>query len=294
MSKFVSIILVNYNGTEETNACIRSLLRIDYDNFNIIVVDNGSTEKFVLDSDLDAIKRVTVLFSDTNLGFSGGNNLGIKYCINMINPDYYLLLNNDTEVEPHFLKALMNCASKNAGAAIICGKIYYYSNKNILWYAGGKIDLSSGWTKHFGSEEEDNGKYDYERDVTFATGCLMLLPKWTIEKCGLLEEKYFLYFEDTDYCCRVQKQGYKIYYCPACVIYHKVNASTKKNGKVFTYYFVRSSLMFIRDYGTNKAKGYSQHIYQYIKDIIRGRSKAGIVMRAIMDFMQHKDGFADL
>lgn len=290
----VSIILINYNGREDTIECVNSLLNINYSNFNIVIVDNCSTQEQNFGEELNKTDKVSIIWSNENLGFSGGNNLGIKYCFEHYKPDYYLLINNDTIVHPDFLKHLVSTAKQNKNAGLICGKIYYNSPRNIIWSAGGYIDQKTGWTHHYGADEIDIGQYDEERNVKFATGCLLLIPRQIISNVGLLDENYFLYFEDVDYSVRVLNKGYDIVYCPDSVIYHKVSSSTKQNGKVFTYYFVRNSFIFINKYGCSKLRSYISHMFQYIKDILRHRSQAKVVFKATVDFLRGTHGKAEL
>lgn len=237
----VYIILVNYKGVNHTIECIKSLKKIIYKNYKIIVVDNNSKDNSI--NELSKIKDIVLIKNKINAGFAGGNNLGIKFAIDN-GADYVLLLNNDTTVEIDFLNQLIDEAEKDVG--IYVGKIMFYYDKNIIWYAGGKIDKFRGCTNVNGFVE-DKGQFEKESFVTFATGCCMLIERDVIKKVGLLKEDYFLYFEDTDYCARTLKQGYKIKYCPKAIIYHKESVSTKKHSFNFDYYFTRNRLFFIKD-----------------------------------------------
>lgn len=289
MQPLVSIILVNYNGFEDTVDCVKSLKKVNYENFDIIVVDNGSTKQ-PTDEQLYYLNEYTnFISSGENLGFSGGNNFGMKFAIKN-SPKYFLLLNNDTEVEPDFLSILVEEAEKHPDAGIVCGKIRWYDAPNLIWYAGGKFDFCEGKASHYKYNQQDLDLEERVDEVTFATGCLWLLPVAVIERVGMMDEKMFLYAEDTEYCCRLIQIGYKIYYCNHSIIYHKVSRSTGRTSNNTQYYMVRNNLMIIRMYGTSKMFAYRNRIFNLIKESIRGRMKWRPVLKGVFDFLIHKDG----
>lgn len=281
----VFIILVNYKGVDHTIECIKSLNEITYSNYKIIVVDNDSQDNSV--NKLKEYKKNFILIENKiNTGFAGGNNLGINYAIKN-NADYVLLLNNDTTVEPNFLDELINKTSPEIGINI--GKILFYYDKSMLWYAGGRINALKGCTDVNGFEK-DNGQYDEEKYVTFASGCCMLISKEVLNKVGMLMEEYFLYFEDTDYCAKVLNNGYKILYCPKSVIYHKESVSTVKESFNFLYYITRNRLYFIKDNikGINKILSFIySFIFIFTKAIIKNQDKKPILC-AYKDFLGRK------
>lgn len=283
----VFIILVNYKGVEHTIECIKSLQQITYSNYRIIVVDNCSEDNSL--EKLKEFQAVVVLIKNrTNNGFAGGNNLGIKYAMQN-EADYVLLLNNDTIVEPDFLDELVKKTSTDIGINI--GKILSYYDRGMLWYAGGKINWLKGCTDVNGFER-DNGQYDKEENVTFASGCCMLISKNVISKVGILKEDYFLYFEDTDYCARVLKNGYKILYSPRSVIYHKESISTVKGSFNYVYYFIRNRLYFIKDNFkiSNKVIAYSYTIlFSLVKGLL-GRQNMKATIIAYEDFIKEIRG----
>lgn len=256
----VCIILVNYNNHKDTIECVKSLLEIEYSNYHIILVDNASTEENSICDDAFLKEKTILLKSDVNNGFSDGNNIAIKYAKAELKPDYYLLLNNDTVVDRQFLKELVNCSHEHADHAVIGGKIYYYYENNMLWYAGGSYSTDSGFAAHYGYKQIDDGSYNKNLNVSFITGCLMLIPREIIEHVGLLDEEYFLYSEDTDYCCRVKNAGYDLIYCAKSIIYHKVSAATGDNSPMQQYYMLRNDLYLISKYGTKKALAYLKRI----------------------------------
>ena len=226
---------------------------------------------------------------ESNIGFSGGNNIGIKYA-QRYNPDYFLLLNNDTVVEPNFLNELVNLKDYSTDIGIICGRIKFYDMPDKLWYAGGEINYKTGKTIHTGYMQADSQELIKNRFVSFATGCLMLLPKETISRVGLLNEEYFLYCEDTDYCFRVLSEELKILYCGRSCIYHKVSASTGKGSDLQSYYLVRNALILTEKYINMGFKVKVYYFIKYFKLIILGKVKLRTAKEAIYDFYNHKTG----
>ena len=280
MSKKVFIILVNYNGVTDTLECIKSLESIYYNNYEIVVVDNDST-----DNSLDILKEKIgykhhVISSNKNGGFAFGNNIGIRYALEK-GADYVLLINNDTTVEPDFLDELVNSMEKNDGCGITTGLILNYYDKNLVWYAGGEIN----WNRFYGYHKHENKNINrlrlYESEVSFATGCLMLIRSEVITKVGELPEEYFMYYEDVDYCANIQENGYKIYFNPKSIIYHKISATSGESESPFAITWnTRNRVNFINKYrykisNINYIKlilfFYITRIIKFIKYILKGR-----------------------
>lgn len=284
----VYIILVNYNSTDHTLECIKSLKQIDYSNYRIIVVDNASNsdERKKLNELMDDI---IIIYSNINGGFSFGNNLGIKQAIKN-EAKYILMLNNDTVVKEDFLNKMIDEYDDKIG--ICTSKIYYYDNKEILWYAGGEINKTMGNSIVYGLNEVDNGNYNENKFVTFASGCCMLFSVDIIKKIGYLKEDYFLYYEDTDYCSRIIENGYKIKYCPKSVIYHKESVSTVKKSYNYDYYFTRNRLFFIKENlsGVYKATSYFYTLSTGIIKALINKTNRKAYLKGIRDFICNKKG----
>lgn len=271
----VYIIIVNYKGLEDTIDCINSLKNIEYQNYRIVVVDNNSEDGSAEKLDELFFDYVKIIKSNKNLGFAGGNNIGIRRALEE-NAEYALLLNNDTVVEPDFLNHLVNKAVEDKSIGCVGGKIYYYSSKDILWYAGAKINKYTGRTKHLGVDEKDIGQYSISKEEDYITGCLMLVKREVLEKVGLMDERYFLYYEETDWCAKIKKYGYKLIFEPKSVIYHKVSSSTKNINDVMKYYYDRNSYFFIiNNYGIlNRAfMFFYKRIFLFLKLIRAGLNK---------------------
>lgn len=243
----VYIILVNYNGAYDTLECLSSLKKIEYNNYRIIVVDNASTDNSV--EVLKPLVEDNVLLFELkeNIGFAGGNNVAIQYAMNQ-DADYVLLLNNDTEVEPDFLNHLVYKAEESTSIGVVGGRINYFSEKNKVWFMGGKINKFSGTTKHLFLNKTDEKSLPINSfDTEYITGCMMLVSKDVLRTVGLMTEDYFLYYEETDWCVKIRKKGYRLVIEPKSLIYHKISSSTQKISNIVSYYYDRNSYFFIVD-----------------------------------------------
>lgn len=249
----VYILLVNYNSYEDTIECVKSLEKISYPGYKIIIVDNASINNSFI-SLKKSLKDCIIIESKVNLGFAGGNNLGIEYALND-GADYIMLLNNDTLVEPNFLDNMLNSFKENDKVGLVGCKIMYYPKKDIIWYGGGYIDLFKFVGAHYGGRELDEGQYDSEKEIDFMTGCCMLIKREVFEKAGLLSDEYFMYFEDVDFCVRVKDVGYKLWYNPKAVIYHKVGLSSGGEESSFSIKWCnRNRLLFMKKYKSKVSK----------------------------------------
>lgn len=287
MGPKVSIILINYNGDNDTIDCVNSIKNIDYSNYEIIVVDNASKTQKELESKLDS--SVIYIKSSENLGFSGGNNLGIQYAVKH-GTDYVMLLNNDTVVERDFLSILVNAATKYPNAGILTGKILYYSKPDYTWYAGGYMNLNRARIHHYHIGEENNFG-DSDKIVSFATGCLMMIPSAVIKKVGMLNDIFFMYSEDAEYCARIQKSGYEIRYIPEAKIYHKVSASSGGAGsKLSQYYRTRNEMYLVAHYANHKILGCICCGIRYLKRIFVKQFTIECVIAGLTDLCSGKMG----
>lgn len=250
----VGIIILNYNGYTDTIECLESLKNANFlDNeVSIFVIDNGSTNesvneisqwmqknlsKYLILSEEKKVSSPFILYIGTkNLGFSGGNNIGIRLA-QISGMDYVLLLNNDTIVESGFLGPLLKIAEDDSSVGIIGSKIvdYYHRNHYIL---GGYLDLKKCSGYHFYDTEQAN-----HTNITFTSGCIWLIPIQVFERCGLMDPNYFLYVEDVDFCYKVIMHGYRITCTKDSVIYHKEGQSTEIK-PTMTYYNTRNRLYF--------------------------------------------------
>jgi GT2 family glycosyltransferase len=243
----VYIIVLNWNGLQDTIVCLDSVVKLNYPNFRLIVVDNGST-----DGSTDIISKnypkVHFIENNENLGYAKGNNVGIRYALEN-NADYVWLLNNDTVVEQHALLNMVVEAEKDPLNGIIGGKIYYLNSAKKIWFAGAMIEWSRGTSNHIGLNETDVGQYDYVQEIDRVAGCSMLVRREVCHSVGLLDENFFLYVEEVDWCVRARKAGFKCLFVPSSIVYHKASASVPQIGtwsKVFNYYNTRNFLYLIQ------------------------------------------------
>lgn len=248
----ISIIILNWNGWRDTTECLQSLNRITYSNYEVIVVDNGSTDGSVehLEKAKDVFSKqglfFTLIQNKENLGFAEGNNVAIRQILKRRESDFILLLNNDTVVEKNFLSELIKVAQSKEEIGILGPKIYYYDyqgKKNVIQSAGSAVNLCIG---RFPSAEKldkvDNRYVIRVQSVDFVTGACLLIKTEVVRKIGLLDKRFFLLFEDTDWCLRARKAGYSVLYIPKSVIWHKTSQSVKKISEV--YYYTRNLFWF--------------------------------------------------
>ncbi len=263
----IAAIIVHYNTDEDTKACLESLSQIEETNFQLqtIVVDNASKEHFNLPK---KYKNVELIRSDTNLGFTGGNNLGFRYAVEHYNPDYFLLLNSDTLVKKDFLVQLHQCLQENPQAGLVSPKIYfapgnefhlasYKKNQlgKVIWFAGGVIDWRNLQTFHLGVDEVDREQFDNLQTFDYASGCCVLIKREALAATGIFDDDFFLYYEDTDLSLRLRENGWELRFCPRAVIWHKNGGSTQGSGSPLqNYYLTRNRLLFFYRHGTWKNK----------------------------------------
>ena len=229
----VSIIILNWNQEQDTRECLASLKEIKYPNYRIILVDNGSSEKI-------DFPGVSTIRNPKNLGFAEGNNIGIKYALKD-NPDYILLLNNDTTVEPDFLMELTN----HGRVDIASPKIMFYDDPKKIWFAGG--DFWPIIKKPFHKYYRQAHTRLLDQKTKWVSGCCMLINRKVIDKIGLLDKDYFNNYEDVDYCLRASSAGFKISLIQSSKIYHKFAASMGgKFSPFYTYFRTRNNLLFFK------------------------------------------------
>ncbi|MEI6947132.1 glycosyltransferase family 2 protein [Paraflavisolibacter sp. H34] len=237
----VSIITVNYNGTDVTAALLRSLQQLTYPSWEVVVVDNGSRVPCrSLAAEFPWIKYVE---AGANLGFAGGNNLGQEAA----DGDYILLLNNDTEVDPGFLEPLVARLQGDKSIGVVSPKLLYFDEPQTLQFAGfTPIHPVTGRGFCIGNLEKDNGQYDTAAPTSRAHGAAMMYPRRVLDQVGPMAELYFLYYEEMDYCEQIKRAGYSIWYEPASRVWHKESMSTGKNSPLKTYYYSRNRLLYLR------------------------------------------------
>ncbi len=262
----VFISLITFNDDNSTKECLDSLEKLTKKNFDlfVVVVDNASRREFRVVKEYKNF-HLKIIVSNENLGFSGGQNLGIKYALENA-ADFVLVLNNDVVVGESLVTELLD-ALDGQNAGIVSPKIYfakgfeYHKDRylesekgKIFWYAGGEIDWKNVIGRHIGVDEVDIGQYDESKQTEVATGCCMMIKKDVLESTGLFDEKFFLYYEDADLSLRVKKKGFQILYVPKALLWHKNALSTGTGSPLQDYYITRNRLLFGFTYASIRVK----------------------------------------
>lgn len=285
MNLYISII--NYNSISETKNCLRSIEELILPKelrLFVVVLDNGSNEFNLKKEDFKL--NLEIIVSKENLGFSGGHNLIIKKIKDQA--DFILILNNDTILDKKLVERLINSLSDGVG--IVSPKIYFSGGREfhkdrykksdegkVIWYAGGIMDWKTVIGKHKGVDEVDVGQFERSEQIDFASGCCMMIRKEALEKVGLFDEKYFLYYEDADLSERFKRCGYKIMFIPEAVLWHNNASSSGGSGSSLQdYYITRNRLLFGMKFAPIKIKIFLT--LEAIKTIKNGREwqKKGI------------------
>ena len=254
LPKSIAVILINWNSYEYTRNCIQSLNKMEFKDFDIILVDNGSMDgsddKLVKDfPDLIFLKIIH------NIGFTGSNNLALNHCINR-GYKYSMMLNNDTIVEPDFLEVLNKYMESNPYVAAVQPKIYFEHDRGLLWNAGSYFNRWTGQASTEGYNKRVTANSDKLKEVDWITGCGLLVRTELLKTAGLLDESLFMYYEDVDLSFRIKRSGLKLMYVPDSIIYHIAGAAykTKKKTKegivnpIVHYHNARNQIWMIKKY----------------------------------------------
>ncbi len=288
----IYIIILNYNGKQDTVECLRSLRTVAQPDFKIILIDNGS-EEILCEEPAGIVAddpRVVLIRNEENLGFAGGNNVGIRYALDH-GADYILLLNNDTVVSPDFLQELL--AAFKPGVGIAGPKILYYDQPERIWSEGSLIN----WIFYHGRSgkfQKNRSAATELREVDSVTGCALMIRREVIECIGLMDESFFLYGEEDDWCYRAGKAGYRIVVNPRSVIWHKVSQSSGGDyNRTIAYYKTRNKILFIRKHLPFKfwlpAFGWlaASLLYRCVQALLHGRVEIVTAIRNALTWHIH-------
>jgi GT2 family glycosyltransferase len=239
----VSIVTLNYNTPEITREFLESVNQSDYRPFEVILVDNGSSLKMDKEVLEKTYSWLNILYSPKNLGFTGGNNLGIKAS----KGDYVLVINNDTVLGPNLLESLLKPFQNLSHIGVVCPKILFFDPPQHIQYAGyTPINRITGRNITLGTGEVDRGQYDTPKYTDGAHGAAMMVSREVIEKIGAFYEPFFLYYEEMDWSSRILRGGYKIYFEPSVHVFHKESSSTGKLSPLKTFYLTRNRILFMK------------------------------------------------
>lgn len=293
-SGLVCILIPNYNGWEDAEDCIRSLKDLEYADYRIVLLDNGSTDgsygKLSAMSGDDPV--VDVVAHDPNNGCAGGINAALAYA-KRYEPAFYWFLNNDTTVDPAALTEMVATAAQHPEAGCFGSKIYYYDDPRVLWYAGGYIQRNhSGPGFHVGMGETDEGRYDSVRPLDFATGCSLMARAEVVEAIGGWSEDYYMYWEDIDWVARASRAGWQCLFVPTSVIWHKISRSFRGDTTLQRRYEVRSRLRF---YWRNRRRSFVRVLFWMLASVLlsvaRGESRtAKATLQGSLDFLLSRGG----
>jgi GT2 family glycosyltransferase len=238
----VSIITVNFNQLKVTENFLDSIRKITYPNYEVIVVDNASIEdpSKTLNKAYPEIKFIR---SDENLGFAGGNNLAIHQA----KGDYFMMINNDTIVDPGYLEPLVEAMTSNPKIGMVGSKVRYFDHPEILQFAGSTPMTRFTASSHFiGNNQKDEGQFETQTTTPFASGAAMMTSRKICKEVGLMASFFFLYYEELDWQCRIRKAGYEIHYIPKSLVFHKESLSVGKDSSLQAYWKTRNRLLLIR------------------------------------------------
>ncbi len=239
----MAVIIVSWNGLEETLACLESLSAMRWDRLTRVVVDNGSTDGTAA-AVQERFPDTVILQAGGNVGFSPGNNLGMRYALEN-GADYVFILNNDTVLDPDLVSVLVAEAERRPDAGALCPLIYYEDPRDLIWYAGAEYTPQKGHQGRMtGYRERDVGQYEGVREVGALVGCAALIPRRVLEEVGLFDDSLFIQIEDFDWSLRMRRAGYRIYCVSAARMWHKVSvARGGEDSPMVAYFSVRNTLV---------------------------------------------------
>jgi GT2 family glycosyltransferase len=265
----VGLIILNWNNWRDSIKCIEGVRHCTYSHVEIWVVDNGSQDESI--AQLSRIEDIHLISLGKNIGFAGGNNVGIRAALEK-GCEYILLLNNDTECNDHFIEPLLEPLQRDSLAVVSCPKILYKEPPQTIWYAGGKFRQPRIIGELVGMGQPDQEKYNLMGKTDFAVGTCMLIKRDVFDRIGFLDERFFFYHEDVDFCYRANKAGYSIWYQPESVIIHRVSSSTENQHekRVFLYEQARTVFLITHIRGFKIPIVIIMEIARFLRIVIHG------------------------
>ena len=238
----MAVVILSWNGREDTLACLDSLADVRWERMTPVVVDNGSTDG-TAEAIRDRFPDTVLLDAGGNIGFSPGNNLGMRHALD-IGADYVLILNNDTRLDPGLVSALVAEAERRPDAGALCPLIYYDDPPDLIWYAGAEYTPERGHQGRMtGYRERDVGQYEGVREVGALIGCAALIPRHVLEEVGMFDDSLFIQIDDFEWSLRMRRAGYRVYCVSAARMWHKVSgARGGEDSPMVAYFSVRNTL----------------------------------------------------
>jgi hypothetical protein len=288
------VIVLNWNTPQDTLDCLKSLKGLSYPNYQVLVIDNGSSDHSVefLTDFVQSHSQFTLFSTGENLGFSGGVNYGID-AAQHLGACYIWLLNSDTEVAPDCLDALVTAMERDPAVAIAGSQIFLQSQRNVIWHAGATFIRGINQPRHLGMGANQNDpRYSKTSPVDYVTGCSLLVRARVIQQIGKLDDRFYLYYEEADFCYRSRRQGWKILYVAESQLWHKV-AGSSTGFYARTYYEVRNRLLFTVKHKPHAFPLVLSYllVQEILKPFLKGHWKtARFGLRGCIDFFRAKFG----
>ncbi len=328
----VHVILVNYNGWRDTLECLESLFRLDYQNFRVVVCDNGSENdslariaawaegRLAPDAESERLRHLSsppvrkpicyrqydraaaergrdatpddvqlvLVQTGANLGFAGGNNVGLRYLIARDETGYAWLLNNDTVVAPDALTRLVEAADRDDAVGVVGARLYDYEQPDVVQAAGGgKIRRWYGVGRLLADGRGNGGRPTRAEDLDYVTGASMLIPLPALASVGLMDERYFAYAEEADWCVTMRSRGFRIGYAPDARVWHKEGRTIGRKSPFQDYLIERNALLLVRKFFPRFLPvAISYSVYRsLLPKLVRGEwSRVAAIARAYRDF----------
>jgi GT2 family glycosyltransferase len=292
----VAIIVLNWNRKDDTLACLESLSQLDYDPFEVIVIDNGSTDGSV-QAIQERFSAAKILETGKNLGYAEGNNQGALFA-QSTDAAYFLFLNNDTVVSRESLKTLIDYAQSSPSIGAVGPKIFYFAKPTTIWSAGGEIDWKHYMGVMLGYNQIDNGGNDQVRKVDYLVGTCLLIKREIWERLGGFDKNYFMYWEELDWCIRAVRSGYELLYIPQAQIWHKISPTAQEESPFYLYYMTRNRILLFNKFlpRSKKILFHFAHCKSMIITSLRYLQKrkynlAKAIIKGLLDFYLHRFGF---
>ncbi len=303
MAPLVAVVVLNWNGLEDTAECLASVDQVSYPDLLRIVVDNGSTDGSV-DELAARFPDWMLLRNPRNLGYAEGNNVGIRHALSN-GADYVMLLNNDTRIDREAVTRLVGVAENEPSIGVLGPRIYHWDQPDLIWCDGGTVDPVTVEPRHAGLLQRDADRGSTVVATEYVSGCALMARASVLQQVGMLDEDYFLVFEEVDLCARVRARGFSAVVVPDARVWHKVSVSFGGGeSQTYLYYFHRNNLLYVhkRLRGFQRWRGYFfvlKRQVHYVWHLYRnGKPEASqhgrVVGRAITDFVLGHRGCADL
>jgi GT2 family glycosyltransferase len=239
----IGIVTITYNSASCIEDFLRCSLNQSFQNFLLIIVDNNSTDDTVSRINDCSDERIHLIQNSENYGVARGNNIGSEFAISEL-CDYVMLINNDTEFDETLFAGLF-AAMEQFNVSVIVPKIHYFEPKGMIWYAGGNFKPVRGWyVDHYGLDIVDTGQFDDIKTVRYAPTCCMLVKASVFSLVGMMDEKYFVYHDDSDFCFRLGKRNIEILYFPKTILIHKASSLTGGSQTNFSIYYLSRNAMY--------------------------------------------------